>query len=128
MRWNAVLLATTALQIFAQSNCVNFPANFTPFSSIYCVTGANAAGDHLVVGVPSPGLQQAIAANVPAPVFTNQTFCDAQVQLAPQQYFSNVYVPAAAELGGGFPAFTGLLVDPATNQPYSGGVIPPAKL
>ncbi|MBZ5604578.1 MAG: hypothetical protein LAO79_19935, partial [Acidobacteriia bacterium] len=58
----------------------------------------------------------------------NQTFCDSQVQLAPQQFFSNVYIPTAAELAGNFPAFTGLLVNPATNQPYSGGAIPSNQL
>jgi uncharacterized protein (TIGR03437 family) len=128
MRPTALLLCSTAVQVLAQSTCVNFPANFTPFSSIDYITAANGAGDHLVVGVPSPGLQAAIAANLPVPDFTNQTFCDAQVQLAPQQFFSNVYVPTADELSGNFAPFTGLLVDPATNQPYTGGVIPGSKL
>src|SRR5262249_23605925 len=88
----------------------------------------NGVGDHLVVGVPAPGLQAAIAANLTTPAFLNQTFCDSQVQLAPQQYFSNLYVPTAPELGGAFPTFAGLLVDPTTNRPYSGGVIPSNQL
>src|SRR5947209_6310191 len=117
-----------AAPLFAQSTCVTFPPNFIPFSSISYVTGPNGAGDHLVVGVPAAGALGAINANVPLPGFSNQTFCDAQVQLAPQQYFSNVYVPTAAELSGDFRAFSGLLVNPATNQAYSGGAIPPSQL
>ena len=117
MRCAISLVWLAAGQLLAQSTCVTFPANFVPFSSISYVTAANGAVDHLVVGVPAAGFQAAIA-NLPLPAFTNQTFCDSQVQLAPQQFFSNVYIPTAAELAGNFPAFTGLLVNPATNQPY----------
>jgi hypothetical protein len=77
---------------YAQSTCVNFPAGFVPFSSISYVTAANSAGDHLVVGVPAPGALSLINASVPLSAFTNQMFCDAQVQLAPQQFYPNVYV------------------------------------
>ena len=111
-------------QLYGQTACVNFPAGFIPFSSIYYVTAANSAGDHLVVGVPAPGFFSTISADVPTPAFTNQTFCDAQVQLAPGQSYPNVYVPTAAELAGMFQAFSGLLINPATNQPYANGVIP----
>jgi hypothetical protein len=120
--------ALVASRLVAQSTCVSFPANFIPIASISYVTAANFAGDHLVVGVPAPGLQNSINANLPLAAFTNQTFCDYQVQLAPQQFFSNVYVPTAAEVAGNFSSFTGLLVNPVTNQPYSGGVIPPNQL
>src|SRR5580692_1143527 len=89
---------------YGQSTCVNFPAGFIPFSSISYVTAANFAGDHLVVGVPTPGALSLINASIPLPAFTNQTFCDAQVQFAPQQYYPNVYVPTAAELSGNFSA------------------------
>jgi uncharacterized protein (TIGR03437 family) len=63
-------------------------------------------------------------ANIPLPSVLNQTFCDAQVQLAPTQFYPNVYVPTAAERAGIFSAFAGLLLDPASNQPYPNGVIP----
>src|ERR1700734_919981 len=69
---------------YAQSTCVDFPAGFIPFSSISYVTAADAAGDHLVVGVPAPGALSLISASIPLPASTNQTFCDAQVQLDPQ--------------------------------------------
>ena len=89
--------------------------------------GRGFSGDHLVVGVPAPGALSLIAANIPLPAFANQTFCDAQVQLAPQQFYPNVYVPTAAELSGNFSAFAGLLTDP-NNQPYPNGVIPSNQL
>lgn len=84
--------------------CIPFPTGFIPFSSISYVTAANAAGDHLVVGVPAPGTFSTIE-NIPLPAFTNQGFCDPQVQLAPQQFYPSVYVPTADESGGNFAAF-----------------------
>ncbi|HLG96819.1 MAG TPA: kelch repeat-containing protein [Bryobacteraceae bacterium] len=124
------LLGILALaHVYGQSTCITFPNNFIPFSSISYVTAANAAGDHLVAGSLANGAAgvSAIKANVPLPAFANQMFCG-QVQLAPGQYYSNVYVPTAAELSGNFSAFSGLLVNPANNQPYSGGIIPAAQL
>src|SRR5580692_12759811 len=112
----------------AQSTCVNFPAGFIPFSSISYVTAADSAGDHLVVGVPAPGALSLINVSIPIPAFTNQTFCDAQVQLAPQQFYPNVYVPTAAELTGNFSAFAGLFVNAANGQPYPNGQIPAGQL
>ncbi len=112
----------------AQPACIDFPTNFVPFSSISYVTAANSVGDHLVVGVPAAGALNSINANIPVPSSTNQAFCDAQVQLAAQQLYSNVYVPSAAERTGTFSAFAGLLVNPSTNAPYAGGVIPTNQL
>lgn len=111
----------------ASATCVPFPSGLIPFTSISYVTAADYAGDHLVVGVPSPGLLDALA-NLPLPAFTNQMFCGSQVQLAPGQYYPSVYVPTADESGGNFNAFSGLLVDPLTNLPYSNGIIPSGEL
>ncbi len=105
------------------TSCIPFPAGFIPFSSIYYVTAADSAGDHLVVGVPGPGFLATLL-GIPPPAFTNQTFCDAQVQLAPGQYSPSVYVPTPQELAGIYTAFAGILLNPATNQPYPNGVIP----
>src|SRR5580700_226192 len=113
---------------YGQSTCPNFPAGLIPFSSISYVTAADSAGDHLVVGVPAPGALSLINASIPVPAFTNQTFCDAQVQLAPQQFYPNVYVPTAAELSGDFSAFTGLFVNAANGQPYPNGQISTSQL
>jgi hypothetical protein len=120
-----VLAALVFAPAYSQTTCVNFPAGFIPFVSISYVTAADPAGDHLVVGVPAPGAIAMISATVPLPASVNQTFCDAQVQLAPGQLYPNVYVPTAAEVSGDFSAFNGLLTIPGTSQPYAGGVIPP---
>src|ERR1700678_2309542 len=93
-----IIAGLFAAHACAQSTCISFPAGFIPFSSISYVTAADSAGDHLVVGVPAPGALSFIAATIPAPAFTNQTFCNATVQLAPQQYYPNVYVPTALEV------------------------------
>src|SRR5260370_13756086 len=122
----ALLASLLVLRVAAQSTCANFPANFVPFASVAYVTTANSAGDHLVVGPLAGGVNS--LGNVSLPASTNQTYCDAQVQLAPQQFYPNVYVPTQAERNGNFSAFAGLLVDPANNQPYSGGIIPPNQL
>src|ERR1700735_1086644 len=129
MKYRAITILFAACLASAfvpgQSTCINFPADFTPFSSISYVTAANSAGDHLVVGVPAPGAISFITSDIgPLPAFTNQMFCDAQVQLAPQQFFSNVYIPTPAELSGNFSAFNGLFVNAANGQPYPNGQIP----
>jgi uncharacterized protein (TIGR03437 family) len=112
---------------FGQSGCVNFPANYVPFSSISYVSAPDAAGDRLVVGPLAGGLTAFGNATQPASSI-NQEYCNAQVQLAPQQSYPNVYVPTAAERAGNFSAFAGLLLNPATNQPYPNGVIPASQL
>jgi len=109
---------------FGQSPCIPFPSGYVPFSSIYYVAGPNSAGDRLVVGKPAAGASTAAQAGIPVPAFPDQTFCDALVQLGPQNSYSNVYVPSANERNGDFSAFAGLIYDPASNQSYPGGIIP----
>jgi uncharacterized protein (TIGR03437 family) len=81
-----------------------------------------------VVGSLAGGLSAFGNAIQQPPSTINQEYCNAQVQLAPQQSYPNVYVPTAAERSGNFSAFAGLLVNPATNQPYQNGVIPASQL
>ncbi len=119
-----LLLTPVLLLPSLRADCVPFPPNFIPFTSIYYVTPADSAGDQLVVGLPDLA---GARPNIPLPSSTNETFCDASVQLAPGQFYPSVYIPTAAELTGNFAAFTGLLVDPATGQPFSGGVIPASR-
>jgi uncharacterized protein (TIGR03437 family) len=114
------------LPVLVGAQCVNFPANLVPLASVSYVTAADSGGDHLVVGSLAGGLNT--LSQLPLPASTNQLFCDAQVQLAPQQYYPGVYVPTAAEQSGNFSAFAGLLVDPTTNLAYPGGIIPSGVL
>jgi uncharacterized protein (TIGR03437 family) len=123
-----IWLAAFATPLVVNAQCVNFPSNLIPFSSVYYVTAADAAGDHLVVGRLAGSLSSISALPVAASV--NQTFCG-QVQLAPQQVYSNVYVQTSAEQMGSYPEFAGLLTDPNplnNNAPFPGGVIPSGSL
>ena len=100
-----------------------FPAFFVPFTSVDYVSAPDNAGDRLVVG--TVGNLGAIG-NLPAPSSVKQEFCG-NVTLA-ANYTLSAYVPTAAERGGDFSAFAGLLLDPSNNQPYPGGVIPGSQL
>jgi Baseplate J-like protein len=102
--------------------CVVWPLSAPPFTTIFYTTDADAFGARLVVGTLA---NLALPQGLPTPSFINQEFCD-QVELAIGVY-ANAYVPTAAELGGSFPTFSGLLVDPVTNVPFEGGVIPPSR-
>jgi uncharacterized protein (TIGR03437 family) len=101
------------------------PSGFRPFSQVYYLTGANAGGDRLVVGVMPPAQRQLLN-TVPLPDQLNQRFCD-PVELAPG-LLAIAYVPTANERNGDFNSFAGLLLDPVNNQPFPGGVIPANRL
>ena len=118
-----------AIRVLGQTTCATFPATYIPLASVSYVTAANAVGDHLVVGSLSGGAAglSALSTALPLPTFTNQSYCDAQVQLASQTFFQNVYVPTAAERSGNYSDFAGLLVN-ANNQPYPNGIIPASQL
>jgi hypothetical protein len=105
------------------SACATFPAGFVPFTSTFEVVGPNAAGDFLVTGSTNAANLAAIS-NLPLPVAANQQYCGF-VNLAPDWgYAATAYVPTAAERGGNFSAFAGLLIDPLSSQPFPGGIIP----
>jgi uncharacterized protein (TIGR03437 family) len=101
------------------------PSGFRPFSQIYYLTGPNAGGDRLVVGIMPPAQRQLLNA-VPLPGQLNQRFCD-PVELAPG-LLALAYVPTPSERNGDFNSFAGLLLDPVTNAPFPGGVIPANRL
>jgi hypothetical protein len=76
----AFLAGLIVARASAQSPRVNFPAGLVPFSSMSYVA-ADSAGDRPVVGVSEPGTLSLIDSTIPAPAFTNRTFCDAQGRL-----------------------------------------------
>lgn len=102
--------------------CRPFPKNFVPFDKIFYTTEANRLGDRLVVGHATWDDLDKIGKLDPADSF-NQLYCD-QVKLA-ESFFVNAYVPTSTELQGDFSSFAGLLVDPTTGEPISGGIITP---
>ncbi len=60
---------------------------------------------------------------------TNQQFSNNLVQLAPGQYFSNVYLLSPAELSGNFSDILPLqLIDPTTNLPFPNNIVPASRL
>jgi uncharacterized protein (TIGR03437 family) len=117
------IVAFGTLPAFA--DCVSFPPNLIPFTSISYVTASNSSGDQLVVGTVAGGANT--ISQLPLPSLTNQTFCG-NLELAPGQFYANTYVPTTDERGGNFSAFNGLLIDPVNSQPFTGGVIPAARL
>jgi hypothetical protein len=109
-----------------------FPANFVPFTSLYYVTKGNSKGDRLIVGNtlqptasdPKSNFEAIIA--MPLPAFVNQQLCGS-VTLAPG-YTLAAYVPSASERNGDFSSFGVQLIDPVSNTPFPGNIIPASRL
>jgi uncharacterized protein (TIGR03437 family) len=115
--------AVLAARAFAA--CAAFPEGLIPLTSVTYVTAANSSGDQLVVGALAGGVNT--LSRLPLPTEANQTYCE-PVELAPGQFYPNVYVPTQEERTGNFAAFSGLLINPTNGRPYDGGVIPPGQL
>ncbi len=64
--------------------------------------------------------------DLPLPAFRNQKLCST-VNLAPN-VAAWAYVPTALERTGNFSAFAGQLLDPLTNKPFPGNIIPASRL
>ncbi len=119
------VFATAAMGL--QADPIAFPPGFVPFTSIEYVTSALPNGDRLVLGnAPLPTLKE--LQSIPYPSSLGQVFSDSQIQLAPGQYFSDVYVPTPADRVGYYPEFAGLLIDPSSGTPFPGGIIPTSRL
>ncbi|MGH9722017.1 MAG: hypothetical protein ACRD8O_17555, partial [Bryobacteraceae bacterium] len=83
-------------------------------------------GDRLVVGSMSSAAYATFQQSIPLPSAPNQKFCDS-VQLSSGAFYE-AYVPTAAERSGNFSAFSGLLTDPNTKEPFGGGIIPSTRI
>jgi uncharacterized phage protein gp47/JayE len=103
--------------------CAQVPEGAPPFEQIYYTTEANALGDRLIVGRLRSSFD--LSRFRPAQAL-NQQYCE-QVQLSAGLY-ANAYVPTSLELGGRFPDFVGLLLDPDTFTPFPAGTIPAAQM
>jgi hypothetical protein len=97
--------------------------------TVNLVIGNTSGGgtEELYVGAMTLANYGAISA-IPLPAVTNQKFCN-PVRLAPDM-LAWAYVPNAAERRGDFSgsAAAALLIDPLTNSPFPGGVIPADRL
>ncbi len=123
--FSLTLFVGTALAV--QASPITFPSGFVPFTSIDYVTAPLANGDRLVLG-NSFLAAASIIDSIPFPTSASQVFTDASIQLAPGQFFSDVYVPTAADRAGAYFEFSGLLTDPLTGAPFPGGFIPSSRL
>ena len=127
MTKSLLFVGTFALLLWAKpATSSSFPTTFIPFTSIATQT-TSPSGDLLILGYTSSGTQTGVNA-FPLPASVNEVFTNALVQLAPSQYFSNVYVPTAAERTGDYSSFAGTLIDPLTGAPFAQNVIPASEL
>ncbi|MFN7994552.1 MAG: hypothetical protein U0Q18_13180 [Bryobacteraceae bacterium] len=93
-----------------------------PVNALQAQTGQ---ADQLAVGAMDIVAFQGLSA-IPLPSQTNQKFCTL-VRLGPN-LLAWAYVPTAAERVGDFSQFSGSLVDPQTNLPFPGNIIPTSLL
>jgi uncharacterized protein (TIGR03437 family) len=94
------------------------------FSNFLYISAPNGIGDRLLVGnAVDP---RRLLSLIPPPNAPNQTYCE-PVELSPGR-FATAYVPTPQERNGDFSAFAGLLLDPLTNTPFPGGIIPANRI
>jgi uncharacterized protein YjbI with pentapeptide repeats len=107
--------------------CAAFPTGGSiPFTTIYSVA-RDSAGDAFVVGGRPNGGILATLQSIPLPSLANQQFCNPA--LLETNYVVPAYVPTAAERGGDFSGYAGLvLIDPATGSQFSNNMIPSGRL
>jgi uncharacterized protein (TIGR03437 family) len=111
---------TLAIQI-----CAPYPSGFVPFTSIYSVAGPDANGDKVIVGTVLPGNLNQIN-QLLSPTIPDQEFCGTAT--LGDGYDVTAYVPTAAERAGNFEAFGAPIIDPLSNVPFPGNIIPESLL
>ena len=114
--------------------CATPPAGVVWYQSVNYVSGANSASDLVLVG-NMPVDKWNLLGTVALPAVPNQQFCGL-IPIAPG-YLATAYVPTAAERGGDFSPFSGILLDPASAHqlngvtvldPFAGGIIPLSRM
>jgi len=104
-----------------------FPSGYMPFTSIYRISSPDANGNRLVEGLTTEPLFYYIYTHL-TPPSTRQQFSNNSIELAPGQYFSNVYIPTAQELVGNFDDVAFPVYNTLDGIPYPGNIIPPSLL
>ncbi len=115
MNWRFSEISGTRALLFAL--LLIFPAH--PSSA------QTGQGDQLAVGSMDAGVFQGFSA-LPLPAQSNQKFCTL-IRLGPN-LLAWAYVPTAAERAGDFSQFSGVLIDPQSNLPFPGNIIPASRL
>jgi hypothetical protein len=107
-----------------QPDCLPYPAGYVPFTQITstAVGSVGGAAVTMVVGYTTLSAFQALSSvplpNAPFP----EAFCS-PVPLAPNSEW-NAYVPTPAMREGDFSSFSGQIINPFTNEPFPGNIIP----
>jgi hypothetical protein len=123
MKKSALLAAFCLSAAMLHAASIPFPTGLIPFNSIANETAKDANGNVLVLGFTSTALLPALQ-GIPLPSSQNETFSSASVQLAPGQFFSNVFVPTPSQRFGDFSAFPEPLIDPLTGNAFARNIIP----
>ena len=127
MRIPLLLISFIGALINIQASPTVFPAGFVPFTFIDSVSTPLSNGNRLVLGNSYLAAVSTIQ-TIPLPSFPNEVFANTSIELAPGQFFTNVYVPTAQERAGDYSQFNGLLIDPLAGLPFPGGIIPVSRL
>ena len=133
----AILLLCTLVGIFSgRADATTFPPDFIPFTSIDYVTAPDANGNQLVFGESYDNQLLAMwqfLGSMTTAGFPGEMYSNTQIELAPGQFFSGVYVPTFAHKTGDFSDFNGQILDPwfavnGTAPPFPLGIIPTSML
>jgi hypothetical protein len=119
-------LLQLAFVLNAQSPCIPYTTGIPKLYALYYVSVASANGDRLVVGKIDIPTFSDLLTYPPLPTVPNQKFCGL-VNVAPG-VLAQMYVPTAIERSGNFQNSPGLLIDPFTNRPMPGGIIPMSRI
>ncbi len=103
------------------ATCQFFPAKFVPFTKVWSTASATRNTDRIVLGQLTAAADETVR-SLRLPRTPNEQYCS-PVALAPGLTIA-AYVPTAAEKTGDYSSFSGLIIDPLTNQPFPGNVIP----
>jgi hypothetical protein len=90
------------------------------------VSSPNTNGDRLVVGSMALSTLSELQTYIPLPSATDQQFCGL-VNIAPG-VLAHTYIPTAAERQGDFSADAISVIDPLSNVPFPGSIIPYSRL
>ncbi len=127
MKRLALLFALVFSAASLQADSVPFPPGLIPFNSIANQTAADSSGNILVLGYTNPALESALV-SIPLPTSPNEMFSNALVGLAPGVFYSDVFLPTAAQRAGDFSSFSQPLIDPLTGTQFPANLIPASLL
>jgi hypothetical protein len=129
-RWAApiatLFLLQGSLSLDAGTACRPYSSGIPELYYVNLVSGPGTNGDRLVIGSIALSTLSELQTYLPLPSATDQQFCGL-VNIAPG-VLAHTYVPTAAERQGDFSADGIDVIDPLTNAPFPGSIIPASRL